>query len=191
MADRSFEALASCRLAIRRLAPSDADALAAYRSDETVARYQSWDVPFSVGSARQLIAAMDGVHPGTPGAWFQFAVCLAGPGPLIGDIGLHTMDGDERVGEIGFTIAAAYQGCGYAHESVTAVLEYAYRTLGMRQIVSRTDSRNVPAQRLLDRLGFSRKGTAEPVWFKGAWATDLCYRQKAANWSNRPIARTV
>ena len=64
MEDPSFDRLTSSRLLIRRFTPADAEALASYRSDAAVARYQDWECPFPVEEARLFIA---GLHPATGG----------------------------------------------------------------------------------------------------------------------------
>ncbi len=43
----SFTALAGERVVVRRFRPEDVAEFVAYRSDAEVARYQSWDVPYS------------------------------------------------------------------------------------------------------------------------------------------------
>lgn len=183
MEDPSFERLASRHLVIRRFALGDAQALASYRSDAEVARYQNWECPFPVSEARRFIASLQGLAPGTPGTWFQFAVVLAVSGTLIGDVGLRTGGADSRHAEVGFTLAAAHQGHGYATEAVRAVVQYAFLQLAMQRVMSRTDARNLPAQRLLERLRFRRQGEfGESTWFKGAWATDLLYAQLESEW---------
>jgi RimJ/RimL family protein N-acetyltransferase len=183
MEDPSFEYFTSRRLVIRRFAPCDAEALASYRSDADVARYQGWECPYPVGEAKKFISSLLHVAPGTRGTWFQFAVSLASPGDLIGDVALRTSRADARQAELGFTFASAHQGQGYATEAVRAVVQYAFVQLAMRRVFSRTDARNLRAQRLLERLGFRREGElVESVWFKGAWATDFLYAQLASEW---------
>jgi aminoglycoside 6'-N-acetyltransferase len=183
MEDPSFERLASRRLVIRRFASGDAQALASYRSDAEVARYQDWECPFPVSEAMKFIASLHERAPGTPGTWFQFAVGLAPSGTLIGDVGLRTSRSDSRQAELGFTLAAAHQGHGYATEAVRSVVQYAFLQLGMHRVMSRTDARNLPAQRLLERLRFRREGEfRECTWFKGVWATDLLYAQLESEW---------
>ena len=44
--------LETSRLVLRRFAPGDEAAFAAYRSDPEVARYQSWEAPFSLEIGR-------------------------------------------------------------------------------------------------------------------------------------------
>ena len=187
MEDPSFERLASRRLVIRRFASVDAEALASYRSDAEVARYQDWVCPYPVSEARTFIASMDQFAPGTPGSWFQFAVTLAPSTTLIGDVALRAGRTDARQAELGFTFAAAHQGQGYATEAVRAVVQYAFAQLSMHRVFSRTDVRNLRAQRVLERLGFRREGEfRESIWFKGAWATDFLYAQLESEWRPEP-----
>ena len=187
MEDPSFEYLTSRRLVIRRFASSDAEGLASYRSDAEVARYQDWECPYPLNEARELIASLHQLAPGTPGTWFQFAVSLASSGTLIGDAALRTDSADGRQAELGFTFAAAHQGQGYATEAVRAVVQYGFEKLAMHRVCSRTDARNLRAQRLLERLGFRLEGELrESIWFKGAWATDLLYAQLESEWRPEP-----
>ncbi len=187
MEDPSFQHFTSRRLVIRRFASGDAEALASYRSDAEVARYQEWECPYPLSEAREFIASLHHLAPGTPGTWFQFAVSLASSGTLIGDVALRTSEADGCQAELGFTFAAAHQGQGYATEAVRAVVQYAFEKLAMHRVFSRTDARNLRAQRLLERLGFRREGELrESTWFKGAWATDLLYAQLESEWRPEP-----
>lgn len=183
MEDPSFEYFTSRRLIIRRFASGDAEGLASYRSDAEVARYQDWECPYPLNDAKEFVASLYQLAPGTPGTWFQFAVSLASMDTLIGDVALRTDKIDDRQGELGFTFAVAHQGSGYATEAVRAVVQYAFEKLGMHRVFSRTDARNLRAQRLLERIGFRLEGELrESLWFKGSWATELLYAQLESEW---------
>jgi aminoglycoside 6'-N-acetyltransferase len=189
MQDPSFERLATQRLVIRRFAARDAEALAAYRSEPETARLQDWACPYPLDEARRFVASLRDLAPGTPGTWFQFAVQAAGSDALIGDVALRTGRSDPRQAELGFTFAAAHQGRGFATEAVRAVVQYAFETLAMHRVFSRTDARNRRAQRLLERLAFRREGELrEAAWFKGEWATDLLYAQLGSEWRAARVA---
>jgi len=54
-------------LVLRRMTNDDDAALAAYRSDPVQARYQSWETPYPLDSARALIAQMRNVRFAQPG----------------------------------------------------------------------------------------------------------------------------
>jgi len=179
--DAAFERLATARLVVRRFAAADAGALAAYRSDPEVARYQAWDCPYPLEDAERFVASFEGLAPGTPGTWFQFAVALAATGALVGDVALRTSRSDPRQAEVGFSFASAHQGRGYAAEAVAAVLDYAFRRLAMQRVFSITDARNLRAQRLLERLAFRREVEfRDSTWFKGEWAREVLYAKLAS-----------
>jgi RimJ/RimL family protein N-acetyltransferase len=181
--DSAFDRIVCERIVMRRFAPSDAKALAAYRSDPAVARYQAWEVPYAERDAAEFIASLAGAAPGAAGAWFQFAASLAGSDVLIGDCGLRTTRSDPRQAELGFTFASPHQRRGYATEAVRAVLGYAFGRLAMHRVFALTDARNAPAQRLLERVGFRLEGELrESVWLEGEWAAERLYALLASEW---------
>ena len=65
-------------LVLRRMTNDDAAALAAYRSDPVQARYQSWETPYPVDSARALIVEMRNVRFAQPGVWLQIGIETGG-----------------------------------------------------------------------------------------------------------------
>ena len=119
-----------------------------------VARLQAWDVPCTEADARDFIRGLDGAWPGRPGTWFQFAVCSAASGELLGDVGLRTTTDDPPHAELGFTLAAAHQGQGHAAEALGEILPYVREQLGIVRVFAITAAENAPARRLLERLGF-------------------------------------
>jgi ribosomal protein S18 acetylase RimI-like enzyme len=85
--------------------------------------------------------------------------------------------------EIGFTLAKAYQGHGYATEAVGQVLEHLFTWRNLRRISAECDARNVPSARLLRRLGFVEEGCRRAhTWVKGEWTDDLLFGLLATNW---------
>jgi RimJ/RimL family protein N-acetyltransferase len=165
MEDPSFTHLTSKRLVIRRFASGDAEALASYRTDEEVARYQDWECPYPISKGRQFIAGLHHLAPGTPGRWFQFAVSLVSSGALLGDVALRTGRADVGPAELGFTLASAHQGQGYATEAVRAVVQYAFGQLAMHRVFSTPSSNRSGGQSLNRRQHSQQKADVE---FPGA-----------------------
>jgi aminoglycoside 6'-N-acetyltransferase len=186
MPDTHFAELVSERLVLRRFGPSDLAPLVAYRSIPQVARFQSWDSPFPPVAGERLIKDMLGSHPDTPGEWFQFAVALRSHGELIGECASKTQADDARQAEIGYTIAPAHQGRGYATEAVRTLLGYLFRARGMHRVTASCDPRNVASERVMLRLGMRREGhLVESTWAKGEWTDDLLYALLDREWSQR------
>ncbi|MFI7601614.1 GNAT family N-acetyltransferase [Actinoplanes sp. NPDC049681] len=169
------------RLVLRRFRLEDAGALAAYRSDPAVARYQSWNSPYSLDKARYAVQTMVAADPGQPG-WFQYAVELADENTLVGDVGVNLAD-NLRQAEIGYTLAPRWQGHGYATEAVRAVLDQLFRVRGLHKVSAECDARNAASARLLERVGFTREGhLRQHTWIKNEWTDDLLYGLLSEEW---------
>ena len=171
--DRDFSELPTDRLVIRRFHPEDALAFAAYRSDPDVARYQSWD-SYTQQQADEMVREMAGLHPGVPGEWFQFAVADPTNNELLGDVGLRVDADDTSRAEIGFTLAPAHQGRGYATEAVKGVIAYVFEQLGAETVFAVADARNDASIASLQRIGM-RHTTTERARFKGEWCDEHTY----------------
>jgi len=155
MEDSRFEQLDSVRLRISRFRDDDAEALASYRNDAAVARFQGWSLPYAVADAKLFITKQRSLHPGRPGTWFQFALRRRPSAALIGDVALRTTDQHPPEGELGFSLASPHQGYGYAAEAVARVINYAFGELEMSRLFAITDAQNQRARLLFNRLGFA------------------------------------
>ncbi len=182
MADAAFTRLETERLIIRRFWPEDLDCFVAYRADPDVARFQSWE-NFTRAEGVAFIAEMARQHPDAPGEWFQFAVELKTTGKMIGDCALHALADRGNEAEIGFTLAPAYRGHGYAGEAVAGLLDYAFGTLEKSRIEALTDVRNAGSIAVLEKLGFVRDpAIREPVEFKGEICSEFLYLLTRGSW---------
>jgi RimJ/RimL family protein N-acetyltransferase len=170
------------RLDARPFSRGDVPTFVGYRSDPEVARYQSWD-DYTSADGTALLAAMQEARPGVPGQWYQFALEARSTGSLVGDLALKVDQQDPRLAEVGFTMAPAHQGKGYATEALQALLGFAFQSYGLHRIVAVTDTLNAPAAALLQRVGMRREGHfVENVFFKGAWGSEYLFAVLEREW---------
>ena len=182
----TFRNIKTGRLLLRPLAPEDGDALFVYRSLPEVYRFQSFR-PGSVHDAEEFIARSTCAF-NVPGAWFQLGICLKG-GELIGDLGLHFTDGEQA--EIGYTVAPAHQGRGYACEAAEAALECLFTALKKHRVTASVDPENAPSVRLLEKLGMRREAHFIQSWRSAeGWRDDCVYALLAEEWRRRQAAFT-
>jgi RimJ/RimL family protein N-acetyltransferase len=183
MPDRGFTSVASERIMLRRFAMADLATFVAYRSDPDVARYQSWDAPYTRAKGERAIREMLREHPDTPSQWFQFAMELRTTGELIGDCGCGIDAEDARQAEIGFTLRPEFRGHGYATEAAGALLGYLFGVRDKHRVIARCDPRNAASVAVLERLGMRREGhLVESTWAKGEWTDDLLYAILDREW---------
>ncbi len=173
--DVAFTALRTERLLLRRFRREDAASLAAYRSDPDVARYQSWDTPFTLEQAHRFIQDLADSHPDTPGEWFQFAVVEAATGVHIGDVAAGVDADDPRLATIGVTLATSAQGRGYAGEAVAWLLDYLFVDRQKHRVTADCDVRTAAPSHfsIISGCG-ARHIMCRAVGGRGSGSTSTC-----------------
>ena len=84
---------------------------------------------------------------------------VVGGAPFIGMVGLGDPDFEahfQPAVEIGWRLAAAHWGYGYATEAARAALAYGFERLALPEIVSFTTVANVRSRRVMEKLGMVR-----------------------------------
>lgn len=79
-------------------------------------------------------------------------------GDLVGEAGLKPLAGEGPEVELGYAFAPGWWGRGYATEAACAVLDHAWRALGLERVVAVTRERNLGSRRVLQKLGFVASG---------------------------------
>lgn len=175
--------LKTARLQIRPLQESDLALFASYRSDPEVARYQSWEAPFSMEQAREFLERISRFAPGTPGKWCQLAIERHAEAGIIGDCSFRVSADDTRQAMIGFTLARPFQGQGYGAEAVQALVDFLFSEYQLHRISAICDALNTASARLMERIGMRREAHyVENVWFKGAWGDEFLYAILEREW---------
>lgn len=168
------------RLVLRPVREADIDPLTAYRNDPDVSALQDWDLPYPRERAEQLVAAHAGRQDILPGTGTQIGI--EREGELVGDVyvGLHEHGG---VAEIGFTLARAHQGKGYAVEAVSAIVADLVERLGVHRVFAQLSPLNDASMRVLERAGLVYESFApKSFWWRGTWDDNLVYATSADDW---------
>lgn len=159
------------RLSISPLALGDLEAFVGYRQDPLVARFQSWNIDFSREQGLELIHSQAEVEFPTLGDWLQLGIKEISTGKLLGDLALHALEQEHRY-EIGFTLARANQGKGFAKEAAAKLLEFLFNEKHALSVEASTDRRNIASINLLKSLGFTQVPSRSWVEeFKGETVT--------------------
>lgn len=149
----------TARLALVPSAAADLDALWAVWRDPEVRRYLFDDEPVSRERAAEVLASCRDAEDRGLGLW---AVRTRGADDLIGCAGLMPLNEsvvahDGTLAGLAEPIAAlapSAWGNGYAHESLAALIGYAFDALALPRLIGVNDVPNVASARMLDRLGF-------------------------------------
>jgi RimJ/RimL family protein N-acetyltransferase len=155
----AIDHLLTARLELRRSVSADAEAIAAYRSDPDVRRYQGWGET-GPDAVRTSIEEMAGREP-QDGDWVQFSVFERETGSLVGDVGLSPSRSEPEVVKIGYTIAPEHQGNGFGTEAVVALIGYIREHLRAPIIRMYADADNLASIRVAEKAGMRHMETFE------------------------------
>ena len=172
-----FVPIVAERLLLRAFAVEEARVIVAYRRDPAVARFQGWGV-VDPGEIERDLAAMQPRTPcDVPGPWFQLAVVERASGAIAGDLGVRVLGEAHDSAEIGYTIAPAYQGQGYATEAVSALCEWLLGARALARVIAVVDGRNAPSIAVAENAGFHRVALVE-TRHAGAPSALLTYERR-------------
>jgi ribosomal-protein-serine acetyltransferase len=80
-------------------------------------------------------------------------------GSIVGLIGYNHIDRQNRIGYIGYWLAANYQGKGIMTTSCQAICDYGFTTLNLNRLVINCATENQSSRAIPERLGFIHEGT--------------------------------
>ena len=132
--------------------------ITALSADPEVARWH-WPGelggPRSPGQARELLE--EKIKHWTDHGFGQWIWRERESGELVARVGLAwTTASGEPLVEVGWSVARARQGNGFATEAARAALEYGFRHAGLEEIVSYTWTENAASLRVMEKLGMRR-----------------------------------
>ncbi|WP_161913023.1 GNAT family N-acetyltransferase [Methylosinus sp. C49] len=142
------------RLRLRAWRDSDREPFAALNADLRVMKHFSRPLDRAQSDAFADRAQAKLVKSGF-GLW---AVEAPGVAPFLGFVGLAEpafVAHFTPCVEIGWRLARQHWGQGYATEAARAVLDHAFRVLGLSEVVSFTAQGNQRSRRVMERLGMS------------------------------------
>jgi RimJ/RimL family protein N-acetyltransferase len=142
----------SQHLIVRQLCATDGEAMDRVFGDGEVMRFS--DGTKTPAQVRQWVDQWDDLYRRWGfGMWAVVRECDE---LTIGYCGLSRFPGRVSPGEteIGFRLARAFWGLGFATEAVRAARDYAFTTLKLPKLVALVDPANVASIRVVQKAGF-------------------------------------
>lgn len=148
------------RLILRKFVYDDWKELYKYLSQETVVKYEPYDV-FTEDECKQ-----EAINRSKQETFW--AVCLKENNKLIGNIYFQQQEPIEFLTwEIDYVFNPTYYGKGYATESCGKILNYGFLELKARRIIAMCNPKNTVSWKLLERLNMRREGhLRKNIFFK-------------------------
>ena len=146
--------LATPRLRLRRWRPTDRDPFAAMNADAQVMEH--FPAALSCEESDALASAIE--HHFVEHGFGLWAVEIPGVTPFAGFVGLSIprfVAPFMPAVEVGWRLAFAHWGFGYATEGARAALNHGFDSLGFSEIVSFTTAGNLRSRKVMERIGMT------------------------------------
>lgn len=151
-----FPILETERLILRLVEDTDVDHLYEILSDAEVAKFDYFYPLTSKEQALKFIERYKNeVEENEEITW---GIVLKETNKLIGTCCLGSFDDGARRGEIGYDIAQAEWGKGYATEALEAVIDYGFGTMNLNRIEATITPGNDASVKVLNKLNFIHEG---------------------------------
>jgi RimJ/RimL family protein N-acetyltransferase len=142
------------RLLLRPWRDCDLVPFAALNADAEVMRYfpSTLDRAASDAAVQRFRAHFD-EH-----GWGWWAVEIPGVTSFAGFVGLSSVVDVAPIApavEVGWRLARAHWGRGYASEGARAAVDFGFHVAGLAEIVSMTSVSNAPSRRVMQKLGMT------------------------------------
>lgn len=173
------QTLKTSRLILRDWQPTDADDLFEYAKDPDTGPNAGWQPHQTREESVKIIDYFMQEND----VW---AVVDQKDNKVIGSIGLHHDQHrrNENARMLGYVIAKAYWGRGYATEAAQAVLQYAFTSLDLELVSVMHFHFNLASKRVIEKCGFRYEGTLRQAiqLFDGRITDDVCYSLLRREW---------
>lgn len=107
-------------------------------------------------------------------------------GEIVGGIGFHEINRQDKSAEIGYWLAKCAMGKGLITRSVEKLLEYGFEELVLNRIVIKCVSENTKSRAVPERLGFTNEGIErEAGWLHTRFVDHVVYSMLAREWREK------
>lgn len=145
------------RLHLRRMEISDSHSLFKIWSDPDVTNFMNISSFTDESQAKEMIELFEELAQDNKA--IRFSMIELKSNKIIGTCGFNFIDFENAKAEIGYDIAKAYWGKGFAPEGISALLKYAFETLELNRIEAKVEPANVNSIKVLQKLNFTFEGT--------------------------------
>ena len=104
-------------------------------------------------------------------------------GDIVGVIGFHEFDYENRQSSMGYWISACNQGKGIVTKSCNKLIEYAFGDLKLNRVVMKIASDNIRSRKVAERNGLVQEGTCgQSEWLYDRHVDHVIYAIVAGDW---------
>ena len=167
--------LQSMRLYLRAIQIEDAEEVFNYKSNKESNKFQGF-IPTSIAEVESFIKHKTAREINIESSWFQFVIVHQQTHKIIGDVGVHFLEGGNNQVEFGITIHSDYQHNGYGKEAVKTIFSYLFKDLKKHRIIASLDPKNLSSIKLMESVKMRKEAHfKKSLLINNDWVDDVVY----------------
>lgn len=161
---------------LRALEPEDLEVLYEMENDPQTWDITNFTVPYSRFALRQYIENVQ--NDMFADRQLRLMIVSRSDNQIIGTVDITDFEPRHARGEVGIAVRHAYQGKGYATETLHLLCKYAFGFLRMHQLTAHVAVDNEASIRLFSTCGFVQCGLLKEWWCVSGIYKDVILMQK-------------
>jgi RimJ/RimL family protein N-acetyltransferase len=144
------------KIILRQLKKTDDKALFKYANDRLVSRYTTVPFPYTLAIAQSFIK--DTAKKIKAGTSYDLGIVAEGGDEVIGMAAIRIIEGNAKVGEIGYWLGRKHWGKGIVSEAAAMMLKFAFKDLKLNKVHAKVMSPNSASVKILGKNNFMLEG---------------------------------
>lgn len=164
------------RVNLRTVKKADAESIYHYIRDREIVRWTLIPQPYKRRQAYAFVRVSQRYARRKKPTMILLGIEYRETGEIIGGIGLHRIDYENKNAEIGCWIGKPFRGRGLMTEAMRAAMKYAFTALKLKRITAQVFVGNVASMKMVGRCGFKREGCLRSNFLqRKRWRTSYIY----------------
>jgi RimJ/RimL family protein N-acetyltransferase len=145
------------QVTLRAVEQDDIPEILRHFNDIEVRRFLHMIIPVSAEEEEKWIQSI--TRQRKAGTAYLFAIELQKPKRFLGVCGLHRVDAINRSAELGIAVQnKRYWGKGLGTEAIRLLVDFGFKVINLHRIYLTVFEDNLRAQRLYEKIGFTKVG---------------------------------
>lgn len=118
----------------------------------------------------------------------DFGYCIIIDKNIAGRIGIHRINRQNKIGEIGYWLASGLQGRGIITKCCKALISHGFTALNLNRIEIKCALENEKSRAIAEKLQFKQEGILKQAeWLNGKFIDLYLYALLKENWKNPDV----
>jgi RimJ/RimL family protein N-acetyltransferase len=168
--------LQTARLSMQEVSPADLAEIHILHSLPETDEFNTLGIPDTIQTTKHIVSEWINQQHTTPRVSYTFCIKTQITNEFVGLIALNLGKLNFKIAEVWYKIYPAYWGQGYATETLTELLKFAFSSLKLHRIEAGCAVENIASIKVLEKVGMIKEGRKRRILpIRGTWVDNYFF----------------